>query len=108
MVVGNFSTVIEFFSPEIAARLGTLITILQAVGWFIIFYIVFNIINAILNRKKEKELKKFFASLHRDPAFKKFPRAMAKFVFSGLRNKIKAKLMPWKEPKWKKVLRGED
>ena len=58
--------------------------------------------------EKEKELKKFFASLHGDPAFKKFPRAMGKFVFSGIRNKIKAKLMPWKEPKWKKVLRGED
>ena len=58
--------------------------------------------------ENEMELKKFFASLHSDPAFKKFPRATAKFVFSGMRNKIKAKLMPWKEPKWKKVLRGEE
>ncbi len=56
----------------------------------------------------EKELKKFFASLHNDPAFKKFPRATAKFVFSGIKNQVKAILMPWKEPKWKKVLRGEE
>ena len=56
----------------------------------------------------EKELKKFFASLHNDKAFQKFPRAIGKFVFSGLKNKIKAKFTPWKEPKWKKVLRGED
>ena len=55
----------------------------------------------------EMELKKFFASIHNDKAFQKFPRAIGKFVFSGLKNKIKAKFMPWKEPKWKKVLRGE-
>ena len=57
--------------------------------------------------ENEMELKKFFASLHDDSAFQKFPRAISRFVFSGMRNKIKAKFMPWKEPKWKKVLRGE-
>jgi hypothetical protein len=57
--------------------------------------------------EKEVEVKKFFAALHDDPAFKKFPKATAKFVFSGIKNTIKAKFMPWKVPKWKQILREE-
>lgn len=41
---------------ELIERFSGLITILQALGLAIIFYIIFNVINAIINRKKKKEL----------------------------------------------------
>ena len=41
---------------ELVERFSGLITILQALGVAIIFYIIFNVINAIMNRKKKKEL----------------------------------------------------
>jgi len=39
-------------------QISTLTTFLQAIGGLIILYIIFGIINSVLNRKKEKELKK--------------------------------------------------
>ena len=48
---------------EIINRLGFLITILQAVGIFVILYIVFGIINSYLNRKKKKELQRINENL---------------------------------------------
>jgi len=39
-------------------QIASLTTLFQAIGGIIIAYIVFNTINAILNRKKRNELKK--------------------------------------------------
>lgn len=58
MAVENFSEIITNFPSELTSRFETLITIFQAVGWFIILYIIFNIINTIINRKKNREVKK--------------------------------------------------
>jgi len=41
---------------ELVERFSGLITILQALGLAIIFYIIFNVINTIINRKKKKEI----------------------------------------------------
>ena len=35
-----------------------LINLLKALGWAILFYIIFNTINLVVNRKKRNELKK--------------------------------------------------
>jgi len=43
--------------PELLSRMGSLITILEAVGLMIIVYIIFNLINTFLNRRKTKEIK---------------------------------------------------
>ncbi len=40
---------------ELGGRISTLITIFQAIGGLIIVYLIFNIINMFLNRKKAKE-----------------------------------------------------
>jgi hypothetical protein len=41
---------------EFISKMGSLMTILQALGGMIILYIIFNIINMIINRKKGKEI----------------------------------------------------
>ena len=43
---------------EIINKFGSLVLVIQALGWAIIIYIVFNIVNAIINRKRKNELKK--------------------------------------------------
>ena len=55
--------VASLFPSELVPRIDFLITILQAVGWFIIFYIVFNVINTIINRKKNKEIERINKNL---------------------------------------------
>jgi len=49
---------------QIVDKAGFLITILQAVGIFVIIYIIFGIINAILNIGKKKQLEKINQSLN--------------------------------------------
>ena len=39
----------------VVGQVSTLLTIFQAIGGLIIIYIVFNIVNVFLNRKKAKE-----------------------------------------------------
>ncbi len=41
---------------ELISKAGILITILQALGIFVIFYIIFSIISIIIDRKRKKEL----------------------------------------------------
>ncbi|MDO8622828.1 MAG: hypothetical protein Q7R52_01155 [archaeon] len=41
---------------ELVGRVELLITIFQAVGIFVILYIIFNIVNIILNRKRNKQI----------------------------------------------------
>lgn len=50
--------------PEgLVGMFGGLVTALQALGWAIIFYIIFNIVSAILNRKQKKEIAKINKNL---------------------------------------------
>jgi len=49
--------------PEFVRNFGWLIKILQAVGVFIIFYIIFQIVNVVFNRKKRNELRKINSNL---------------------------------------------
>jgi len=48
---------------ELVGRMEFLITILQAVGWFIIFYIIFNTINAVINRNRNKKIDRVIEDL---------------------------------------------
>lgn len=43
---------------ELVGRVGTLITILEALGGFIILYLIFNVVNTIINRKRNKKIDK--------------------------------------------------
>lgn len=43
---------------EVLGRVSTLITIFQAIGGLIIVYLIFNIVNMFLNRKKARETTK--------------------------------------------------
>lgn len=55
MVIGNLTeTTIE----NLINNVSSLTTFIQAIGGLIILYIIFGVINSILNRKKGKELKK--------------------------------------------------
>ena len=49
------ATEIVGFPPELVAQMTSFMTIVQAIGGIFILYLVFNIINAIFNRKKQKE-----------------------------------------------------
>ncbi len=48
---------------ELVSKIEFLITILQAAGWFIIFYIIFNVINALINRDRNKKIDKVIGDL---------------------------------------------
>lgn len=56
MELENLTKSIVNFPPELIERFGTLITVLEAVGWMVFFYLVFNIINMVINRNKKKQL----------------------------------------------------
>ncbi|MAG78942.1 hypothetical protein CMI40_01040 [Candidatus Pacearchaeota archaeon] len=43
---------------ELANNLSKLVTVLQALGWAIVIYVIFNVILILMNRKKKKELEK--------------------------------------------------
>ena len=51
-----FESLAYTIPQELVGKLEFLITILQAAGWFIIFYIIFNVINAIINRNRNKKI----------------------------------------------------
>jgi len=48
---------------ELAGNISFLVNILQALGVAILLYVIFNIINIFLSRKKEKEIKKISENL---------------------------------------------
>lgn len=62
-MAGEVLNATGLLSPEIFGRLDFLITILQAVGWFIIFYIIFNIINTLIIRKRNKKIDEVLGTL---------------------------------------------
>lgn len=60
-------------------------------------------IDALRLPEKRSEIKPLFSELHYDDGFQKFPQATTKFVVTGLLQRIKAKILFWKTPKWEKI-----
>ena len=48
---------------EVIGNVGILVTVLQALGGVLILYLVFNIINAIINRHRNQEIRKINENL---------------------------------------------
>lgn len=48
---------------ELTIRIANLTTLFQAIGGLVILYLIFNVINAIMNRKKDRRLKELNESL---------------------------------------------
>jgi len=49
---------------ELIESFGGLITILKALGWMVLFYIIFNIINALINKGKKKQIEQINNNLN--------------------------------------------
>jgi len=60
MVMENLT---EATVDALVSNVASLTTFIQAIGGLIILYIIFGVINSILNRKKGKELKKINKNL---------------------------------------------
>ena len=58
--MGNFT---EVTVDALVNNVSSLTTFIQAVGGLILIYIVFGVINSVLNRKKGKELSKINKNL---------------------------------------------
>ena len=58
-----FEILTNTIPAELVSKLEFLIAVLQAAGWFIIFYIIFNIINAIINRNRNKKIDRVIEDL---------------------------------------------
>ena len=56
MALENITNTVWNFPPELIGQVSLLINVLQALGRVIIIYIIFNIIHAIINRKRNKKL----------------------------------------------------
>ena len=54
----NEGDLVYLIPEDIAARIPFLIDLLQAIGIFIIIYIIFSIVNTIIARKRNKEIEK--------------------------------------------------
>ena len=50
-------SLIQMIPQELIGRLGFLITIMQALGWAVIFYIVFSIVNIIIGWTRKQDIK---------------------------------------------------
>lgn len=48
---------------DLTSQIADLNILFQAIGGFIIIYIIFNVINAILNKKKNREIKEINKNL---------------------------------------------
>ena len=53
----------ELITPEMLSNFSQFVNVLEALGIAIIAYIAFNIVNAILNRKKRDEMRKINKNL---------------------------------------------
>lgn len=62
-VVDIANSTLGVLPPELISRVDFLITILQALGGFIILWIIFNIISAFQGRKRRKEIEKINQNL---------------------------------------------
>ncbi|MBS3094732.1 hypothetical protein J4474_03630 [Candidatus Pacearchaeota archaeon] len=61
--MANGVDLISQIPPELLKNVDTLVTLFQIFGGVIIIYLVFGIINFVLNRKKNLELKKINENL---------------------------------------------
>jgi beta-lactamase regulating signal transducer with metallopeptidase domain len=58
-----FDNLAEVSAENLINSISNLTTFIQALGGVILIYIIFNIINAILNRKKRNELREINKNL---------------------------------------------
>jgi purine-cytosine permease-like protein len=63
MVVNDTIDILSALPVDLVGRIDFLVTILQAVGGFIILWIIFNIASVFMNRKKNKEIEKINKNL---------------------------------------------
>jgi len=63
MVLENIGNLYDF--DILLRKISTLTTLFQAIGGLILAYIIFNIINTIMNRKKRNELRRIRQLLER-------------------------------------------
>ena len=63
MVGENLTEIIYNFPPELVSRISSFLTVVRALGIVAIIYILFHLINMILNRKKRNELRKINSNL---------------------------------------------
>jgi hypothetical protein len=54
---------INYIPQELFSSMSSLIFILKTLGWFIIFYLIFSVVNLIINREKNKEIKQINKNL---------------------------------------------
>ena len=57
MVLGDGGQVALEIPQELATNISGLITLLKALGLVVILYIIFNVINTIINKKRYNEIK---------------------------------------------------
>lgn len=60
MAVENF---IYAIPQELVGKFQWLLVVLQAVGWAVLIYIIFNIVNAVLNRKRNSAVEQINLNL---------------------------------------------
>ena len=65
MVVNTSLDIVSALPAELVGRIDFLVTILQALGGFIILWIIFNIISVFMSRKKNKEINKINENLEK-------------------------------------------
>ena len=64
MALENISNTVWNFPPELIEEVSLLITILQALGGVIVLYIIFNIITAIMNKKRNEKISEINLGVH--------------------------------------------
>jgi|TARA_Y100000310_G_scaffold130751_1_gene129863 hypothetical protein len=56
MALEDIANTVWNFPPELIAQVSLLISVLQVLGGVIVFYILFSIVNVIINRKRNKKI----------------------------------------------------
>ena len=56
MALENITSTVFNFPPELISQVSLLITVLQALGGAIVLYIIFIIVNAVLNKSRNKKV----------------------------------------------------
>ena len=64
MALENITSTVFNFPPELISQVSLLITVLQALGGVIIIYIIFNVIHALINRKRNKKINEILIGIN--------------------------------------------
>ena len=64
MALENITSTVFNFPPELIGQVSLLITVLQALGGAIVLYIIFIIVNAVLNKSRNKKLDNLLLSVN--------------------------------------------